>query len=414
MNTNYDATIIGAGASGLACAISAARSKKHVLVLEKNKKPGKKLYATGNGKCNLTNKLIDTRICYTSAHPDYERFLGAFFAGGDLCAAVCTFFNSLGVQTVALGDYVYPASEQASSVVWAMLDELKRLNVEIRTSCEAKNIRKEEDAYLVETGEETFSCKKLVLAAGGKSYPSLGGSGSGYALCEKLNIKLTETYPALCGFTVNKPAHFELLKGLRVKGILSLIHQTGLTMRREMGEVQFTENGLSGIVCMNASCFLPARISLNPLSAFSEDLKEPDTFLAGAKTENGLYSGRYKDRTLIAFLNGYLPDKLCEYLVLSAGYERGTTCGKLSPDNLHALLSSASDISFEINGLTGYDKAQVTAGGIDLANVDPQTMELTDHRGIYATGELLDITGICGGYNLTFAFLSGIRAGACL
>lgn len=412
MKTIYDAIIIGAGASGLACAISAARSGKHVLVLEKNKKPGKKLYATGNGKCNLTNKLIDTRICYVSGNPDYERFLGAFFAGGDLCAAVCTFFNSIGIQTVALGDYVYPASEQASSVVWAMLDELKRFDVNIETSGEVTEIKKQDDLFFLKTASDTYSCKKVVLATGGKSYPSLGGSESGYELCKGLGVEMTDTYPALCGFTINKPAHFELLKGLRVKGIVSSVHTSGLTVRREKGEVQFTEDGLSGIVCMNATCVLPARLSLNLISAFSDDIA--DTFLAGAKEENGLYAGRFKDRTLIGFLNGYLPDKLCEYLVLTAGYERQTTCGELNSESLLSLIRSAADITFEINGLFGYEKAQVTAGGIDLSEVDPNTMELVNHRGIHATGELLDITGICGGYNLTFAFLSGIRAGVSL
>ncbi len=407
----YDVCIIGAGASGLACAIAAARKGRKVLVLEKNKKAGKKLYATGNGKCNLTNKLIDTRVCYTSSNPEYEAFLGSFYENGDLCAAVCTFMNSVGIQTVALGDYVYPASEQASAVVWALLDEMKRLNVDLRCSCEVTSVERNENGYTVSMGDENISAAKVVLACGGMSSPALGGSESGYKLCDALKIPLTPLRPALAALQVREAENFSMLNGVRAKGIVSLFNPLGFLFRKEAGEVQFSEKGLSGIVCMNASCFDAVRVEVNLLSAFYEDFNSSFFHETGLNRE-GAYDGRYKDRTLIGFLNGYLPDKVSAYIVAEFGYEKSTLCSEVTGTKLFEMLSYASHMSFDITGTEGFEKAQVTAGGVPLDYVDAKTMEVVEQPGLYITGELLDVTGICGGYNLSFAFLSGLRAGA--
>ena len=394
MTKKYDYCIIGAGAAGLSCAIAAASNDKCVIVLEKNKKAGKKLYATGNGRCNLTNRYADT-ACYRSKDGGYFEILFNLCHGVDISDQVCGFMESLGVATTDIDGYVYPASMQASSVVWAMLDELKRLGVTIECDREVSDIKQFGDEYKVYCGDTEYTAQNVVLAAGSCAYPSLGGSRAGYSLAESLGLKVIEPEPVLTALKVKKTEHFELLKGVRAKGRVDACDRSGRLIASEYGEVQFTEDTLSGIVCFNMASLKPDRIRL----CFFDKVPDRDAFV------------RHADRTLIGVLNGFVNDKLAEYMVESFGLSRSTCCSDISIKQIDAFVGHIAELEFYITGTEGFDKAQAVTGGICLDQIEPSTFAVKGRKGLYACGELLDIDGKCGGYNLTFAMLSGLRAG---
>ena len=197
----YDLCVIGGGMSGMAAAITAAKAGRKVILFEKNKKLGKKLYATGNGRCNLTNMSVDLRRDFNSSYADYETFIRDAFGDGELTSKVIEFLNSIGISTVNVDDtYVYPASMQASAVVWALIDALNNYNVEIVLNTEIKDIVIDTDeTYIVSHSDMKITSKKLILANGSKAYPSLGGNDTGYKLAKKLGHNIIQINPALCG-----------------------------------------------------------------------------------------------------------------------------------------------------------------------------------------------------------------------
>ena len=394
MSEKYDYCIVGAGAAGLSCAIAAASNGNSVIVLEKNKKAGKKLYATGNGRCNLTNRYADT-ACYRSKGGGYLELLFNLCHGVDISEQVCGFMNALGILTTEIDGYVYPASFQASSVVWAMLDELKKLKASIECEHEVNDIKQYGDLYRVHCGNEEYTAANVVLAAGSCAYPSLGGSRSGYGLAEGLGLKVIEPEPVLTALKVGKQEHFELLKGVRARGRVDACDRSGRLLASEYGEVQFTEDTLSGIVCFNMASLKPDRIRI----CFFDRVPDRNAFISHA------------DRTLIGVLNGYVNDRLAEYMVESYGLKRSTCCSDLSIKQIDAFVGHIAELEFHVTGTEGFDKAQAATGGISLDMIEPSSLAVKGRKGLYAVGELLDIDGKCGGYNLTFAILSGLKAG---
>ena len=393
-SVKFDYCIIGAGASGLSCAIAAASNGKSVIVLEKNKKAGRKLYATGNGRCNLTNRYADT-ACYRSKEGGYMELLFNLCHGVDISEQVCSFMNALGIMTTEIDGYVYPASYQASSVVWGMLDELKRLKVSINCDCEVIGIAQYGDEYKVTCSDKEYTASNVVLAAGSCAYPSLGGSKSGYSLAESLGLKVSEPEPALTALKIKETKHFELLKGVRAKGRVDACDRHGRLMASEYGEVQFAEDTLSGIVCFNMASLKPDRLRI----CFFDKVPDREIFL------------KHADRTLVGVLNGFVNDKLAQYMVESFGLNRNTCVSDISIKEIDAFVWHIAELEFYVTGTEGFDKAQAATGGICLDQIDPSTFAVKGRKGLYACGELLDIDGKCGGYNLTFAFLSGLKAG---
>ncbi len=390
----YDYCIIGAGASGLSCAVAAASQGKKTVVLEKNRKAGRKLYATGNGRCNLTNRYADT-ACYRSKAGGYMELLFNLCHGVDISEQVCDFMEALGVMTSETDGYVYPASMQASSVVWAMLDEIKSLGAEIKCGCEVTGIKQYGDIYTVQSTEGEYRAENVVLAAGSCAYPSLGGSMSGYSLAEGLGLNVINPEPVLTALKIKKPEHYELLKGVRARGRVDACDKNGKLKASEYGEVQFTEDTLSGIVCFNMASLKPEMIRI----CFFDKVPDREAFI------------RHADRTLTGVLNGFVNDKLAEYMVLSFGLERNTCCSDISIKEIDAFVGHISELFFTVTGTEGFEKAQAATGGICLDQIDAASFAVKGRKGLYACGELLDIDGKCGGYNLTFAILSGLKAG---
>lgn len=428
----YDIIVIGAGAAGLTAAITAAKRNKKILVIDKNKKCGAKLYATGNGRCNITNLKMDISKYYN------DSFSYDVIGREDASKQVISFFNELGLMTYDRDGYVYPLSNQASSLVWALKDaaeetglvsfrynhavkdiEVEDLeDVEIRIdkadykkADELKKARIKESEAKVKykvflDNNETYEAEKILIAAGGFSYPKLGTAGNEiYHIFDKLNIKYQKFEPALCPIFTKED--MSGLYGVRSKGRVSVdinLKNKKRDIIYEDGEIQFTDYGLSGIVIFNLAYYLKAEdtISLNLIPEISKEL-----FIS-------LFE-KNKNRKVLAILNGLLNDKLSNYIINRCFTENEKkfklTGNDLDRADILRLYDTSTNLKFTVRGKDDFNMSQASVGGILTDQIDKDSMKIISTDGIYCAGEVTNIIAKCGGYNLTYAFLSGIKAG---
>ena len=393
--------IIGGGASGILAALTAAEDPDNrVLLLERQQRIGRKLLATGNGRCNLTNTGPLPGHYHgenpTFALPALERF--------DAAKAL-EFFHGLGLLTVTEeGGRVYPLSNSANSVLDVLRFALDRAGVEQRCSCTVKNLRKDKRGFTVETETERLQADVLILACGGAAGARLGGVMDGYQLAKALGHKRTGLYPALVQL-LTEPDYPRALKGVRVQCSLRLKRKAFL-LARASGELQFTETGVSGPAVFDLSRAastggegLTLHISLLPQSA--EELLG----LLKARRE------RYPELPASEILTGMLHNRLGRMVVKYAGLNGAAPLSSLPDGELEALTKACGDFCLPVTGTEGFDSAQVTAGGLRSSDFDPRTLESRLVPGLFACGELLDVDGDCGGYNLQWAWASGRLAG---
>ena len=393
--------IIGGGASGILAALTAAEDPNNrVLLLERQQRIGRKLLATGNGRCNLTNTgPLPGRYHGENpafALPALERF------GPE---AALDFFHGLGLLTVTEeGGRVYPLSNSANSVLDVLRFALDKAGVEQRCSCTVKMIRKEKQGFTVETETERLQADKLILACGGAAGAKLGGVMDGYQLAKALGHKRTGLYPALVQL-LTEPDYPRALKGVRVQCSLRLKRKAFL-LARAAGELQFTETGVSGPAVFDLSRAastggegLSLHISLLPQS--TEELLD----LLEARRE------RYPELPASELLTGMLHNRLGRMVVKYAGLNGAAPLSSLSREDLEALARACGDFCLPVTGTEGFDNAQVTAGGLRSSDFDPRTLESRLVPGLFACGELLDVDGDCGGFNLQWAWASGRLAG---
>ena len=392
--------IVGAGAAGMAAALAAAEDPKNeVVLLERQARVGKKLLATGNGRCNLTNMQAGHR----GYHGDEPDFAAAALTAFDP-AAVREWFRGLGLFTVAeASGRVYPYSDQANSVVDVLRLALCQPNIRLFTGFEVQKIRKESDGFFVSNGEQTIRCDKLIIACGGLAGTKLGGSMAGYKLLGKLGHKSTRLRPALvqlkCGW-----GGVVSLKGVRANCHVQILRD-GETFSESTGELQFTEYGLSGPVIFEVSrdvCHGSGSWSAK-LDFFPECSEEELT--------EELQRRRQTELPMEELLTGILHNRLGRVLTRAAGVKNKEFAKELSDYELAQICLSVKAFEMELTEPMGMDHAQVTAGGIRTDQFDPNTMESRLVPGLYACGEVLDIDGDCGGYNLQWAWSSGRCAG---
>lgn len=400
----YDVCIVGGGAAGMSAAITAARAGKRVFLVEKNAKLGRKLYATGNGRCNITNEAMDYSYVYHSSAPDYPAFLRTVM-GDRADRAIKDFLCSLGIYTYTNPDgYVYPQSRQASSVVWAMSDMLRHLGVKMDFKHEITDIERRDTCFLLKSKDKAITASSVVLAGGGCSYPSLGGAAGGYRLAERLGHQILPLRPSLTGIITKQGV--KGLTGVRIHAHADLMYDKNEIIRQETGELQFTEYGLSGIMIFNLSSAAGALLADNKPVWLRINL-------LGDICEKNFYAlcRAAEYRTVTGVLNGLVNDKVAAYAAEHAGTDGKLQANMLSDKAIHLLYLALSEVRFDISGIRDFSQAQVTAGGIPLHEVSADTCMSRLVQGLYFAGEILDIDGICGGYNLTFAVMSGIRAG---
>lgn len=397
--------IVGAGASGLAAAVSAARQNPdaQIVIYEQKDKIGKKILATGNGRCNLTNRFMDSS-CY---HSDDKQILDTVLSRFGYEETI-GFFRQLGLITKNRGDYVYPRSDQAASVLQAFQRELSRQKIEIQTGASVKDIQKTGTGFRFLAGQKICHADRVILACGGKASPALGSDGSGYALAKSLGHTLSPVVPALVQLKV-KQNPFQKAAGVRTSARVTA-RVCGQEAASDEGELQITAYGISGIPVFQISRFLSKAIARRQRASVVIDFVpewSPDELTAllyELKTCGAV-------QTAGDLLNGLFPDKLVPCLLKQADIPAGKHVSSVSGRQISALAGLCKSNSLIISDTTGFEHAQVCAGGVRTSQVNPYTMESLYTDGLYITGELLDVDGICGGYNLQWAWATGYIAG---
>ena len=393
--------IIGAGASGMAAAIEAAKNPQvQVVLMERQARVGKKLSATGNGRCNLTNLHADEG----GFHGDEGDFSSAALKKYDVDATL-EWFRDLGLYTVAEpSGRVYPYSDQANSVVDVLRFALEKSNIQLLTGFEVTKVRKTDSGFRVDSTEETVFCDRLIIACGGLAGTKLGGSMFGYKLLRSLGHSCTKLRPTLVQLKSNWSG-CAALKGVRANCHAAIYHN-GSLHSESTGELQLTEHGLSGPVMFE--------ISRDACQGGGEWYCKLD-FLPDMDEEQLISElHRRKDTTWNAeeLLTGILHNRLGRVLTQCAGIKANWKIADLSEEELTAVCKTVKGLEVTLTEPMGMDAAQVTAGGIVTAEFDPETMESRLVPGLYACGEVLDVDGDCGGYNLQWAWSSGRLAGS--
>jgi predicted Rossmann fold flavoprotein len=426
-------TILGGGASGMMAAISAARvaGGSAVRIVEKNDKLGRKILATGNGRCNFTNRLCTPADLLSSLS---EIDLAMSVLEGFGVEETLDFFESIGIFWREESEgRIYPYSEQASALQEALLAEVHALGVEIYNEASVthvspltyteelkpKAIVNEEiqriDGFeiILEDGRKIFA-SKLILATGGRAGSQYGSTGDGYKIAQSLGHSVIKPIPALVQLTVQGKV-FQQLKGVRAKGKATLLDQKGKEIAQDQGEIQFTEGGLSGICIFNLSRFLRTYEN-KPVSELGYSAKLD---LIPDLEEEALVAKLFKRREALQhrkkeeFLYGIVNKKLAPVILQIARVNPTQHIANMSEAENKRLAALLKSWIIPISGTKGWREAQVTSGGVNTAEIHRGTMESKITHGLYLAGEIIDIDGKCGGYNLQWAWTSGYTAGKC-
>lgn len=397
---NKNIIVIGGGASGLLAAVVARRNGANVTILERNPRIGKKILVTGNGRCNYTNSLTSVT---DYNNQDFVRYGLELFNPEE----TMSFFSELGiVAKIEKEGKAYPLSEQASSIIDVFLYELNRLEIDVVNNAYVYNIIKKKQYFQIflEDGRN-FECDKVILATGGKALSSTGSDGSGYELAKKLGHKIVEPFPALVKLKLESP-YLKHLQGIKMPAIVELIHKN-IVLQREEGDILFGNYGISGPTILQLSR------KANELYLKGEKVYIKIILVSSltkAEVFNRFLISRAKpvDFSLVGMVN----KRYISALLKEAKIEKQNTLVKdLSDKQLNALVGLLFDWRFLVKGSKGFSDAQVTAGGISLKEINNETMESKIVEGLYITGEVMDIDGRCGGYNLQWAWSSGYLAG---
>ena len=392
--------IVGAGASGMSAALWASRNPNvQVVLLERQARVGRKLQATGNGRCNLSNRNFHISH-YHGEDPEFAEDVFRQFTVED----TIEWFSSLGLLTVTEETgKIYPYSDHANSVTDVLRLALNKENISVRLGFEVEKIKKTPDGFAVESKEETILCDRLILACGGLAGTKLGGTMAGYKLLSKLGHRSTKLRPNLVQIKSRWPALIAL-KGVRTNCAVDILHN-GNVCAQSRGELQFTEQALSGPVIFE--------ISRDVCAAAGTWIARLD-FLPQWTQEQlmaHLQSRVERNYPVEELLTGVLHNRLGRVLTQCAGMKGKAYCKELSQRELAELCKCVKMLEVELTEPMGMENAQVTAGGVLTADFDPVTLESKRVPGLYVCGEVLDVDGDCGGYNLQWAWSSGYVAG---
>lgn len=398
--------IIGGGASGIIAAITAARNGAEVILVERNPRIGKKLLATGNGRCNYTNVNVDVS-CYHGHHPHFVKdVLGAFGVQETL-----DFFEQLGiVPKVEEFGKIFPMSGQASSILDVLMYELNEAGVSIVCNAYVRSIRKEKNRFILTLEDDSeMTGDHVILAAGGKALPSSGSDGSSYSMVRELGHTTTEIFPALVQLKL-EGAFFKQIEGVKFIGSAEIIHQ-GKSLAKDSGDILFANYGVSGPPILQISR------EAGKLLQEHQEVFLRLTILNSMNREElrNLLIKRFSfmpQKTLAFSLVGLINKRLIPVILKEAGLtDLKRTVASLTVQEREKILEILQDWRFLIRGTKSWPSAQVTAGGIDTKKINPETMESRIVKGLYFAGEIIDIDGLCGGFNLQWAWSSGYVAG---
>lgn len=401
--------VVGGGASGLAAAIAAAERGGNVLLLEKGKKVGRKLALTGNGRCNFTN-LSQKEGDYRGDNPSFGFHAVTAFTPED----ACDLFRKAGIFVKEKQGYCYPLSEQAQTVSELLGQECYRLGVGMQFGCTVTSVKKEGAGYRImavqHDEKKSWYAERVILACGGMTFPKTGSDGTGYEIAQKLGHRLRPLMPALCGLECKTPgkAFFSAVSGVRTNVRITALDSKGVS-HSECGELQFTGYGISGIpvFCISryAGEWFLKKKTAEVILDFLPDMKE-DVLASYLRKEKAAKETSSISKIMWGMINQKLAAALLDFCGIA---DKKVTL--VSEKELDLLAGCMKRFSVMADAAHEPSQAQVTAGGVDTGEVNCETMESRLSPGIYICGEMLDVDGTCGGYNLQFAWASGYLAG---
>ncbi len=387
----FEVAIVGAGASGLVAALSVARRGKRVVVFEKNSKIGKKLLATGNGRCNISNKSVEKSNFHSNNPGFVESVLGQFST-----SACRDFFEELGIEfKEGQKGRLYPMSLKSSSVVDLLVYECKRVGVEFRLSSEVKRVKKIGESFYLFIEDEKIQAKVVLLATGSLAF---GGSSSGYEFAKEFGHKVLPIFPSLVQLVCKE--NLKEISGVKVEALVEVCSEP---KESSFGDLLFTNYGVSGSVILDVSRIVSLHVSRGEsiklkIDLFSELSKEA----LKNRLKNRLKFANQKSVEL--WLDGFLNPKLAKFFAKKVSKIRADELNQRDLTKLAYELKNMEMLAIETKG---FKSAEVCAGGIDTKAVNSKTMESKLVKGLYFSGEILDVDGDCGGYNLHFAWASG-------
>ncbi|HBF88128.1 MAG TPA: aminoacetone oxidase family FAD-binding enzyme [Bacteroidales bacterium] len=415
--SNYDVIVVGGGAAGIMAAGRSAENGKNVLLIEKMNYLGRKLGITGKGRCNITNSIpLDEFIA--KVKPDGEFLKPAFskFYSTELI----NFFNSIGVKTILeRGGRVFPESGKAVELVKNFTNWCKSKNVSIQTNCQVTDILLKNDTVIgvktivIENGKEnriSFYGKKVIVATGGASYPATGSTGDGYKLAKSLGHKINPIFPSLVPLEIDKNI-VKPLAGLELKNVKATIFIEGKLTDVEFGEMNFTDFGVSGPIILSLSRKVVASLIEKKNVQLVIDLKPA---LSETKLDNRIARDieSLKKENYRMILNKLLPKQLIPFFIKITQIDASKMASKISVEERLKIRNTLKSIRFKITGSRPFSEAIITAGGVDLKKINPETMESKIVKNLFFAGEILDLDAPTGGYNLQIAFSTAWIAGS--
>ncbi|MBQ3116576.1 MAG: NAD(P)/FAD-dependent oxidoreductase [Clostridia bacterium] len=398
--------VIGGGPAGLISAYSASKNQNQVILLEKNEKLGKKIYITGKGRCNLTNDVLPNEFFpNVVSNPKFIYSAINVFSPKD----VFDFFEENGLQLkVERGNRVFPLSDKASDVTKTLEKALFKANVDVRLNTEVKKILVENGQVKgVETNFGEILCDSVIVCTGGISYPLTGSTGDGYKFAKSVGHNVVELKPSLVGIELCGNEFIEV-QGLSLKNVTFTIKASEKVLFSQFGEMLFTHFGVSGPIVLSASALINRKV-MNNLTCFI-DLKPAltnevlDARLLREFKDNNL-------KTIANVMRSLLPKNLIAVVLKQASIKQSKNCSEITAQEREKLVFTLKNLKFLPKKLRPIDEAIVTAGGVDVKEINPKTMESKKVKGLYFAGEVLDIDAFTGGFNMQLAFSTGFVAG---
>jgi predicted Rossmann fold flavoprotein len=397
----YSLIVIGGGPAGLFCALKAAGNGRKILIIEKMPRPGRKLILSGSGQCNITHE--EETASFLSHYGDNGRFLKPAlmnFQSRDLIS----FFTERGLPLMTEpGGKVFPVSRKASDILNMLIKECEAASVEIRCGDPALDVSVREEGFSIRTDQGTCRADQLAIATGGITYPATGSTGDGYVFARSLGHRVTETSPALAAVTI-QDYRFSDRAGISFSNVFISLTRAGRKIKQRAGDLLLTHSGLSGPGILDLSRFIQPGDTLRISFLPGIDPQEVDKTLINRVAA----AGNARVRTALAAY--HLPDRFVNKLLTLAGIGNDLTGAHLSKENRSALIELLTRCPFVVGGLGGVHEAMVTRGGVSLDEINPKTMESRLIPRLYFIGEVLDIDGDTGGYNLQAAFATAALA----
>lgn len=393
-----DIVIIGGGASGLVAAITASKNKNNkVTLIEKNPTLGKKILATGNGKCNYYNS--DQNLShYNSTNKNLIKEI----ITKENTKEIEEFFSKLGIIPKIKNGYYYPFSNQATTIKNALVREVEK-NTKVLLETTVEKIDKVKNKFIIKTNNGVIECDKVIIATGSKASPKTGSTGEGYKFLKDFNHTIIEVLPALVQLKT-KGNFLKDWAGIRTDVNVSL-HINDKLIKSDQGEIQLTNYGVSGICIFNLSRFVPIALNNN------DNVEVKINFLPFTSTPEELLKDLSNNNSINDILEGILNNKLVSVILNKSSINKNKKYNELSIKEKEILIENLTNFTLEVIGTNSYEECQVCSGGVPLTEINTKTMESKIINNLHIVGELLDVDGDCGGYNLTFAWITGLLAG---